>query len=336
METLPTGNEEVAAIAGPPVCEQWSYKSSAFLATPPVAMGHFLAVGDRKGYVQFLDPNTGKKRASIKGKGAITGELVWDIQRLYLVTEHLKASLQAFELEGGKRIWYRKFSYPPEAPIKSGDELWLPVGDTLYALDPETGDPVRIIEAGGDFWGTPVPTRSGWVLWGRKGLILALGPDGTRMWSTELKKFCSQPPVASGDTLWISTALGTLVCLAGDGELIFERDLDSTALYAPTLGPDQVVVGAASGTVWALSRTDGSVRWQTSLGAPLSGSPLVHEHWIAASTLDGRLELLAADSGTSLGSKSYPSILASAPVWAFGRLYVTDSDRHVHALGESP
>jgi outer membrane protein assembly factor BamB len=336
VQALPTGGAQVAAVTGPPALEQWTFKSGAFLATSPEAVGHFLAVGDRKGHVQFLDPNSGKKKALIKGKGAIRCRLAWDEERVYLVSEHPGQPVQAYQLEGGKRVWHRKFSGPPEAPIRVGDELWLPVRDTLYALNPETGVTVRTLVAGGDLWETPVATRTGWIVWGRHGALVALGADGARLWSVELNELCDQPPLVSGDTLWLSTTSGTLLCLAGEGEVMFTRTLDSTALFTVALGSQFVFVGAASGELWALSPADGAVQWQRSLGAPLSGAPLVHDNWIAATLKDGRLELLDTDSGASLESITYSSILPFAPTWAFGRLYVVDSDRRVHALGTRP
>jgi outer membrane protein assembly factor BamB len=85
-----------------------------------------------------------------------------------------------------------------------------------------------------------------------------------------------------------------------------------------------------------LNRLDGSVRWQRALDAPLAGAPLVHDGWVAAALRDGHLELLEAGTGSTLHSIDYESILSFAPTWAFGRLYVVDSERKLHALGTGP
>jgi len=326
----------VASQVGPPQHEQWTYQGSAFLARPPAALGHFLALSDRKGKVHFLDPNTGKSMASIKAKGAIRHDLVCDTARLFVVTEHTGRPLQAFRLDGGKQIWYRKFSYPPERPIMAGDELWLPVGDTIYALNPETGDPLRTVWAGDDLWYTPVRLGDGWLLWGRHGVLVALGPDGTRQWSAELNATCFEPPVVSGDTLWVSSSTGVLFCVVDRGEVILEQTLDSTALFGVRLSPGRVYAAAVSGHLWAIDPLDGSILWETSLEAPLSGPPVVHEDWLAVARLDGRLDLLDAATGAPVESLNYSSIIPFAPVWAFGRLYVVDSNRRVHALGAQP
>lgn len=336
VEPLPSGMPGVAAEVGPPRHEQWTYQSSTYLARPPAALGHFLALGDRKGKVHFLDPNTGKSRATIKAKGAIRHDLVFDASRLFVVTEHAGRPLQAFRLDGGKQIWYRKFSYPPERPIMAGEELWLPVGDTIYALDPETGDPLRTVWAGDDLWYTPVRLGDGWLLWGRHGVLVALGSLGTRQWSVDLNAACSEPPVISGDTLWVSSSSGVLFCIAEQGAVILEHALDSTALFSAQVRPGRLYVAAVSGRVWAMDPLDGSILWERSLAAPLSGPPVLHEDWMAVARLDGRLDVLELATGTPVESLNYSSIIPFAPVWAFGRLFVVDSNRRVHALGAQP
>ena len=120
------------------------------------------------------------------------------------------------------------------------------------------------------------------------------------------------------------------------GEVILEQTLDSTALFGVRLSPGRVYAAAVSGHLWAIDPLDGSILWETSLEAPLSGPPVVHEDWLAVARLDGRLDLLDAATGAPVESLNYSSIIPFAPVWAFGRLYVVDSNRRVHALGAQP
>jgi len=332
----PSGPTDVAFISGLPVHSQWSYRGSAFLADAPTPIGRFLAVADRKGRVRFLDPNTGKSKAELKGKGGICRPLVWDSERLYVVSQHAGKTLQCFDLERGKPAWHRKYRQPPEAPIRSGAELWLPVGDTVYALDPRTGTPGRVVLAGPDIWLSPVQWGTGWAALGRYGTVAALEASGRTLWTVELDVSCSERPAAAGDSLCVVTTSGTVFCLAADGEVAWQRTLDSTALFEPTVGPTEICVGASSGNVWMLNRQDGSVQWQRTLGAPLSGRPLLHEDWVAAALRDGRMELLDRTNGVTLDTVAYESILPFAPVWAFGRLFVVDSERKLHALGTAP
>jgi len=193
-----------------------------------------------------------------------------------------------------------------------------------------------VVLAGPDIWLSPVQWGTGWAALGRYGTVAALEASGRTLWTVELDVSCSERPAAAGDSLCVVTTSGTLYCLAADGEVAWQRTLDSTALFEPTVGPTEICVGASSGNVWMLNRQDGSVRWQRTLGAPLSGRPLLHEDWVAAALRDGRLELLDRTDGVTLDAVAYESILPFAPVWAFGRLFVVDSDRKLHALGTAP
>lgn len=333
---VPAGPTDVAAKTGLPAIEQWSHKGGAYIAGPPVAIGRFVATSDRKGRVRFLDPNSGKTKAELKGKGAICRALTWDESQLYVVSQHVGRSLQCFDLERGKLKWHLKYRHPPEAPIRSGAELWLPVRDTIYALDPATGVPGRVVLAGGDLWQSPVSWRSGWVVLGRNGTLVALERGGEPIWTVDLGFATAERPAVAGDSLWVATTGGSLLCVASDGAVVREEQLDSTALFEVAVGPNEICVGASSGNVWMLNRQDGSLLWQRDLISPLSGAPIMHDGWVAVTRRDGRLELLDRDQGVTLETVDYESILPFAPVWAFGRLFVVDSDRKLHALGEGP
>lgn len=332
VEKIPAGPEDVAASTGPPAVEQWSHKANAFLAGPPSAIGRFVVTADRKGRLQFLDPNSGKNKAELKGKGAICRPLSWDAEQLYVVSMHAGKSLQCFSFKQGKLVWHRKYRQPPEAPIRSGAELWLPYRDTIYALDPHTGLTQRVVLAGGDLWLSPVAWDSNFVVLGRHGTLKALNRTGALLWTADVGYTCAEPPALVGDTLWVVTTSGSVVQVASDGAVIQEKKLDSTALFTPVVGTQKVCVGASSGNVWMLNRYDGSTIWQRALTVPLSGAPVLHDEWLAATCVDGHLELLSADQGASLETVKYESILPFSPVWAFGRLYVVDSERKLHAL----
>ena len=336
VEPVPPGPTDVAFITGHPVHPQWSYKASAFLAGAPEPVGRFLAVADRKGRVRFLDPNSGKSKAELKGKGAICRPLCWDSERLYVVSQHVGKTLQCFDFESGKPAWHRKYRHPPERPIRSGAELWLPVGDTVYALDPRTGNPMRVVLAGQDDWLSPVPWGTGWAVLGRYGTVAALEASGRTLWTVALDASCAERPAALGDSLCVVTTSGTVFCLDALGAIAWQTTLDSTALFEPTVEPNGICVGASSGNVWMLNRQDGAVHWQRTLEAPLSGRPLPHDGWVACTRRDGRMDLLNRTDGATLDSVAYESILPFAPVWAFGRLFVVDSERKLHALGTAP
>lgn len=336
MRETPGGPEDVARVAGLPVAAHWSFKAPGYLAGPPVAIGRFVAVPDRKGKVHFLDPNSGKSRAELRAKGPGTGELVWDETQLYVVSRHRGRTLQCFEFERGRLVWHRRYRQAPERPIRSGAELWLPVHDTMFALDPATGETKRAILQGGDAWLCPARWRSGWLVLGRFGTVVGLDSVGERLWTSNLEASCAERPAVAGDTAWVVTTEGSVSCLEAGGRVVWEKTLDSTALFEARVLAERLCVGAASGRVWMLDAATGEVVWMRELDAPLSGAPVLHPQWVAVTRRDGRLDILARESGETLDTVSFESILPFEPTWAFGRLYVVDSERKLHALGDRP
>jgi outer membrane protein assembly factor BamB len=336
VEDIPTGRTDVATLEDLPIHLQWKYKHKAFMGTPPAAMGRLLGVSDHKGRVSFLDPNSGRPRAEIKGKGAIVKSPYWDSYRLYLITSHHSRQFQAFNLDGGKPIWYRKFSHTPEPPIEVGEELWLPVGDTVYTLEPTSGEISGAVLRGGDFWLTPVRFANGFAVLGRNGTLHFVNQSGLKQWRYEVDQSCEHLPLVTGLNMWLATAEGTVLCLSPSGDSVWSTQLDSVGLFRPTDGATRLLIGSHSGLVWALDKTTGAILWQTQLSAPLAGSPVAQPNWIAVTTLDGRLWLLDPDNGVEMDFVEFESILSQPPVWAFGRLFIVDSERKLYAYGTSP
>ena len=253
-----------------------------------------------------------------------------------MVTSHRTRQLQAFQLDGGKRIWYRRFSHTPEPPIEVGEELWLPVGDTVYTLEPTSGEISGAVLRGGAFWLTPVSSANGIAVLGRNGTLHFLNPSGERLWRYEVDASCEHAPLVATLNMWIATAEGSVLCLSQSGDSVWNVQLDSVGLFRPVHGNEHLLVGGHSGQVWAMDKQSGEILWQTQLSAPLAGSPVAHSTWIAATTLDGRLWLLDPDNGGEMDFVEFDAILSQPPVWAFGRLFIVDSERKLYAYGTSP
>ena len=338
---VPVEQAPRAAHAGPfaqgrPSEPLWTYRNGAFMQVSPRSVGRLLMVADVKGQVHFIDPNSGRSRARIKGKGPVLFTPIDDGYRLFLTSGQRNRHLQAFDLKNGKRIWYRQFSQPPQAPIIVNEELWVPVLDTVYVVSPQTGDLLGARRRGGDMWLQPVVTPRGIVVLGRSGLLTMIDPDGREQWSVQLEDTFEFPPAAGESSLWLSGAGGSVWQFDLDGNEQWHTSLDSVALFPPVPQHDQLFVAGRSGSIWALQLGTGAVHWEYTCSGPVAGPPVADDAWLAVTTLDGHLWLLDPQRGETTDSVRLNSILPLPPVWAFGRLYVTDSDRTLHAFGMSP
>lgn len=314
----------------------WTYKHRSYLGAAPVAMGKFIVIVDHKGRVAFLDPNSGEKSAEVKMKGAIQSSPVWDKNQFYVVSPYPRKRLQAFAFGTGHQLWRKNFRHAPEAPILVGEEVWLPVRDSVFALDRTKGDVLRVILAGGDQWLTPTLAGQAIVIVGRSGTVKGLNRQGETQWDIALESPCEFPAVFAENKIYVTTSTGRIVKLDSTGHIVWSKDLSEQRLYAPTVDAQGVLVTGTHGDIWSLNVATGDPVWQASLGAPAAGKVLAHSRWVATTTVDGTLHLLDRALGTTLDRVSHESIFHQPPVWEFGRIFVLDSDKKLYAYGLSP
>lgn len=314
----------------------WTYKHRAYLGAAPVAIGSFIVVVDHKGRVVFLDPNSGERSAEVKMKGAIESSPVWDSDQFYAVSPFPRKRLQAFAFGSGKQLWRRNFRHAPEPPILVGEEVWLPVADSVFALDRTRGKISRAILAGGDLWLTPTQSGSAIVIVGRSGRVLGLNRQGETQWDVELGSPCDFPAAIAEGEIYVTTSTGRIVKLDSVGHMIWEQKLSEQSLFAPIVDEQMLFVTGTSGHVWSLHRASGQEAWHAQLGSPAAGKALAHAQWVATTTVDGTLHLLDRTGGTILDRVSHESIMHQPPVWSFGRIFVVDSDKRIYAYGTRP
>jgi len=313
----------------------WTYKGKTYFGGPPIAIESHLVLPNRKGRLVYLDPNSGKEVREAKAKYSLEHRPLRYDDRLFVTTSAPKHTLQALRAHDGKRLWRRDFRRAVQQPIIVGEELWLPVGDTVYAVSPDDGTVLRSVCSGGDIWLSPVAAADQVALVGRSGVIRCFSTSDSLLWNGVLSGSFAEPPVWLGPSLVVATAEGMVAKFGPAGKTVWSDTLDREYLYLSVDAGHLYVVGR-SGRLWALSGDSGRVLWERDLGVPGAGPALIRDAWLAVTTVDGRLWFLDRTSGEVRDSVTFEALIHHAPVWAFGRLYVVTADKRVYAFGMGP
>lgn len=82
------------------------------------------------------------------------------------------------------------------------------------------------------------------------------------------------------------------------GKRLWKNDIDDTDVSGGiSVNNTSVFFGAYSGEVFALSKTDGEIQWQTQLSSEIAAAPASNSDVVAVSTIDGRVYVLDANTG---------------------------------------
>ena len=147
---------------------------------------------------------------------------------------------------------------------------------------------------------------------------------------------------SAGDILWHTVALGsrdyvsdtlryprpTFVINLQYPEVhsLWEFSSGYTIGSTPALVGDVVVVGDASGAVYGLELTDGSIRWKFFTGGPVYSSPAGSSGAVVFASSDGSIYCLRAASGELRWSFPTGAPVVAAPAIHQGRVFIGSDD----------
>lgn len=133
--------------------------------------------------------------------------------------------------------------------------------------------------------------------------------SGARLWRTETDLPLSAGVGLSTQFVLVSSIDGDVIALRqNDGSEVWRAQLTSEILTPPVSAEGIIVVRAIDGTFSGLNELDGSVLWTYQYTVPaltLRGAsrPILAQGLVIAGLDNGKLQLLALDSGTLVGER---------------------------------
>ncbi|MCH7938427.1 MAG: PQQ-binding-like beta-propeller repeat protein [Candidatus Marinimicrobia bacterium] len=252
-----------------------------------------LLVASHRGQLYRLDLETGKRKSGLwqVTRKAITSLVVAESTgSLYFASAQAR-KVYGYDLSRGKKLWQHKGAVI-EGPLAVHGGLLLAAGATgqLTAFD----------------------LADGTVRWQRK--LPGRVSRGVRRWADDLLVLNDHGSLYSFD-------LGEIAA-GGDEEdhttaPAWRRDLEVDATAVLALGSGLLLVGDSQGRLIALEPGNGQTRFETNLGAPIYGRPLITEGYIVVATADGTVLGLRPGDGSVVWEYAGEG-LVKLPVLAWG------------------
>ncbi|MEP7324715.1 MAG: PQQ-binding-like beta-propeller repeat protein [Gemmatimonadota bacterium] len=225
----------------------------------------------------------------VYGFDRLSGSKVWSTQagpsaappalvQGTLVVATRTGMLMGLDPANGKVKWRRSVGVARSAafPGDNGTMLVATV-DSIFSISTADG---RVLER----TRSPGTIMSGWAVHREyriagttDSLVIGIRPPSlARAWSVALDAPVLGTPVVRGDTAWVMTRIGTLYRIPLTQFPVAERliALRTPFLASPTMVGEWLVVGDVDGKLYALT-LDGTIAWQTLIGAPVEFPALV-------------------------------------------------------------
>lgn len=337
--------------------EQWTYDTTSYVETAPAVVNDTVYTADADGVVYALS-TAGEKRWTYETGTNLHSRAVAVHEETLIVgtagtmpevvsgdTNESKAGTAlGLDAATGERRW--AYTGPTDwftGPTVSGGRVYLGNHDgTVVALDPVNGDEVWTWDADGDDAGVLAPPTyaDGTVYVGVHGagqLVALDASNGEDHWEKDLKApNVKSSPAVDDDRVYV----GATGSEASDYDGPDEPTPTPTPTSSPTPTgrsndeePAEMPTVEISGSLFALSRDDGSIEWRYETDHDFRSSPAVVGDRVYVGGGDRFLAFSRGD-GEKEWHVTFDDYVYSSPAVADGRAYIGSADGHLYCIGE--
>lgn len=227
--------------------------------------------------------------------------------------------------------------------IQSG--LYAAGGNTLYKLDPKTGEEEWAVETDAEI-SAGVGSDGEFVAVGTvKGEVEVFDATGKKLWNARLSSEMSVPPLVGAGFVIVRTAdtrITAFDAVSGERRWRYQSQVPALTVRAAStmrFSPAGILVGQSNGRLLALDG-QGKTIFDIVVAQPkgiteverlcdVVGTPLVDQNMMCAAAFQGGILCISAKDGRPLWRASVDAV--SGPVTDGGRVYVTTSRGEINA-----
>ncbi|WP_371816932.1 PQQ-binding-like beta-propeller repeat protein [Rhodoferax sp. AJA081-3] len=265
----------------------WTTSFTGAVRGTPMYAGTSVLVGNADGRLTAVALESGQTRWTRNVGGALEGGGA--IQQGRAFVGH-GAGVTAFDIQSGQQIWSMQTPKPVTSPI--------------------------------------LATPQAVVFGCRDGTIRALLPlDGSPVWTVQTQGFV-EGGVALYNGLYVAgSADGKVYALDANGQLVWQfvpsdPEIDEIK-STPLVADDLVIVGNASGHLFALDASTGALKWHRKLaGGIRTSSALQHTDHVWIGDESGQVYHLLLQDGSIDWQVAVAGAVRGRPAWLGGELYV--------------
>jgi len=206
--------------------------------------------------------------------------------------------LVAVSLADGREMW--SIDLTVTARPAAGEELVFASVDGAVEADAQSDGKTR--------WRTPIDARitaplhwdAGWLIGSseRGDLLVFRAGDGKLLWHRELGSAVSALPALAGQRLYVGLEDGRLVALQlQTGNPVWSKQMREAPTGILAL-EDRLFLGSQDNFFYCISAEDGDTHWTSRTGADIVGSPVIDQRSVYFVSLDNILRALDRGNGS--------------------------------------
>ncbi len=264
-------------------------------------------------------------------------------------TSHEPAELEDInEVVEADKVWSESVGESATglvAPAVTQSGIYTAGGDTVYKIDPRTGDKLWEAETDAEI-SAGVGSDGEFVAVGTvKGEVQVFDGEGKHLWGARLSSEMSVPPLVGAGLVIVRTAdtrITAFDAATGERRWHYQSQVPALTVRAASqmrFSPAGILVGQANGRLLALNG-QGKPVFDIPVAQPkgiteverlcdVVGAPLVDQNMMCAAAFQGAVLCISARDGRPLWRSDVDAV--SGPVTDGGRVYVTTTRGEINA-----
>lgn len=207
----------------------WKYSDQYGFLAQPVVVGDTVVIGSQNHEIIALNKTNGQEVWQHEMKGAIVAAPLYDSRNDTLYLGSLGKDFVALDSRTGELKWEytsaNTVSSIWASPVMINDQLlFSDEAGKVIGLDPQTGEFLWQIEAGGNMLSGVVATSNGFILALEDGTVTAYDFSRNPVWTKKINGTIFSTPAVFGETVYVGT-------ISSDA-LVYAYDLNGTQLWS--------------------------------------------------------------------------------------------------------
>jgi outer membrane protein assembly factor BamB len=277
-----TGKQLWVTATGPDMPLAWGHESGDFITSSPTVVGEQILFGSGDGFLYSVQRRTGRVQWKFKTGGRVRSSAAVDEGTVYVGSQDGK--VYAIELKSGAQKWVHE---------TEGASL----DSSHYGFDRRTVQSSPAVVGGAVYIGA------------RDGFLYALSAaDGHRLWRFDHQvSWVNSSPAVVGGQVYAGSSDGQFEqsVNAPTGAETWRFQAKSTVWGSPAISGNVLYFGDASGSLFAIDRTNGKELWHYQISDKIHSSPVVSNGRVYFGSDDGGVYAVNVAHGPELKRAVY-------------------------------
>jgi len=321
----------------PPFEKIWNFNTDAAFSRNALAVSDgvlFASCLDGNIYAINMKNGSGIGKASTKSKSSFSNPLILKNILIFAFSDGYSNYITGYDFISGKFKWKKTTEKIMSSPIAKDESVFFSTTKgNVYEIDCKDGKYIRKYVNDSPFLTSPSICSEMMIIGDIHGKLLAFDiTNGELKWSYKTGDGIYTDVSIFNGKIFFGSDDRNFYCLDTNGNLVWEKFLDTKFLSSSTFYNDNVICAGVNGKVYSLNISTGEVTWEYETRGAITASPVLNKDKLFIGSYDMYFYCIDANRGKVLWKYNLDErIRTSAIIWK-NYIIVANDDKSIYCF----